>query len=76
MLEEALLRAVVGGTGQARQVNQHGDLLCLALGREVEVEGHLAAGSGGIVAELEQLAAKGGDGSLGGDGHCGCCFGG
>ena len=36
---------------------------------EIEVEGHFAVGSGGIVSELEQLAPERGDGSFGGDRH-------
>ena len=35
------------------------------LRREVEIEGHFALSGGGIVGELQELAAKGGD----------CCFG-
>lgn len=58
MLEEALLRAIIGGAGQARQVNQHGDLLGLGLWRQVKVEGHFAVCSGGIVAQFEELAAE------------------
>lgn len=69
MLEEALLRAVLSCAGQTGEVDQDGNLLVLALGREVEVEGHFTAGGSGIVAELQKLAAKGGDGSLGGDRH-------
>lgn len=71
MLEEALLRAVLGRAGQTGQVDQEGDLLGRVLGSlgQVEVEVHLAASGGGIVAQLQQLAAEGGDGGLGGDRH-------
>lgn len=69
MLEEALLGAVLSSARQAGQVDQDGDLLVLSLGRQVQIEGHLAASGSGIVAQLEQLTAEGGNGSLGGDGH-------
>lgn len=73
MLEKALFGAIIGGAGQTREIDQHGHLLGLGLRRQVEVEVHLAAGSGGGVAELEQLAAEGGDGCFGGDGHIDVC---
>ena len=69
VLEKALFRAIVGGAGQTGQIDQYGHLLGLGLRRQVEVEVHFAAGSGGGVAKLEQLAAKGGDGCFGGDSH-------
>lgn len=69
MLEETLLRAILGSASQTGQVDQDGDLLFLCLRGQVEIEGHLAACSRGIVAQLEQLAAKRGDSGLGGDGH-------
>lgn len=71
MLEEALLRAVLGRASQTGQVDQEGDLRGRVLGSlgQVEVEVHLAASGGGIVAQLQQLAAEGGDGGLGGDRH-------
>ena len=71
MLEEALLRAVLGRASQTGQVDQEGDLRGRVLGSlgQVEVEVHLAASVGGIVAQLQQLAAEGGDGGLGGDRH-------
>lgn len=71
MLEEALLGAVLSSAGQTRQINQDRDLLVLSLRRQVQIEGHFAAGGSSIVAQLEQLTAEGGDGSLGGDGHDG-----
>lgn len=58
VLEEALLRAIIGSAGQTGQVNQHGDLLGLGLWGQVEVEGHFAVCGGGIVAKLEELAAE------------------
>lgn len=68
MLEKALLRAILRRAGQSRQINQHGDLASRAAvdstGRQVQVERHFAAGGGGIVAELKQLAAEGGDTGL------------
>lgn len=80
VLEEALLRAIVGRARQARQVDQHRDFLgrrARGLRREVEVEVHFAAGGCGGMAQLEELAAEGGDGGFGGDGHGGCgCQGG
>lgn len=72
VLEEALLRAVVSCAGQPGEVDEDGDLLLECLGREEEVEGHLAVCGRGIVGELEQLAAEGGDGCFGCDGHCEC----
>lgn len=70
MLEEALLRAVVGRAGQPGQVDENGDLLAGdSLRREVEVERHLAFGGSRGMAQLEQFAAEGGDGSLCGDSH-------
>lgn len=75
MLEKALLRAIIRRTGQPGQVDQHGDLGRAAFRstrRQVQVERHFAAGGGGIVAELEELAAEGGDASLFSDpGHDG-----
>lgn len=68
MLEKALLRAILRRTGQSRQINQHGNLAGRAgvdsTGRQVQIERHFAAGGGGIVAELEELAAEGGDAGL------------
>lgn len=69
VLEEALLGAVGRGTGQTREVDEDGDLLGLGLWGQVEVEVHLAASGGGIVAKLEQLAAERSDSGLGGDRH-------
>lgn len=70
MLEEALLRAIVGRAGQARQVNQERDFLRrLGLWGEEEVEVHFAFGGGSGMAELEEFAPKGGDCCLGCDGH-------
>lgn len=74
VLEKALLGAVVGRAGQPGQINQDGDLLgrvLEGLWGQVEVEGHFAFGGGGGMAELEQLAAEGGNGGLGGDRHGG-----
>lgn len=69
VLEEALLGAVLGGACQTGEVNQHGDLLGLGLRGQIEVEFHLAFCGGCGMAELEQLAAEGGDGSSCGDRH-------
>lgn len=72
MLEESLLGAVLRCAGEAGQVNQDGNLLggvLEGLRWQVEVETHLTASRGGIVGELEQLAAEGGDRGLGRDGH-------
>lgn len=38
---------------------------------EEEVEGHFAGGALRIVFEFEELAAEGGEGCGGGEGHCG-----
>ena len=67
VLEEAFLGTVVGRTCQAREVDEQRDLVqrvCGGLGWKIEVEGHLAIGGRGIVGELEELAAEGGDGSF------------
>ena len=61
VLEESLLGAVVGSTGQSRQINQDGDLLRRGLRRQVEVKVHLALGGFGGMAEFQQFAAKGRD---------------
>lgn len=72
MLEKSLLRTVLGRASQTRQVDKNRNLLPRdSLFRQVEVEVHLAASGGGIVAQLEQLAAKGDDSGLGGDRHDG-----
>jgi hypothetical protein len=73
VLEKALLRAIVSRTGQTGQVNQQRQLLagCLVcLWWEVQVEGHLAICGFGGMAELEKLAAKGGNCGFGCDRHC------
>lgn len=75
MLEESLLRTVIGGTSQAGQVNQNWHFLGLVeklrllegLGRKVEVEVHFTVCDFGGMREFEELAAKGGDG-------CFCCY--
>jgi hypothetical protein len=69
VLEEALLRAVLSSTGQTREIDQHGDLLCLGLRGQVEVEFHLAfCGSGGM-AQFKELSTKGSNGCVCGDRH-------
>lgn len=77
VLEEALLRAVVAGARQARQVEQHGHLLRHllrgeSLRRQVQVQRHLAVGRLGLVRQLQKLAAKRGDGRSRREGHCVC----
>lgn len=73
MLEEALLRAIIRGTRQARQVNQERDFLRrLGLRGEEEVEVHFAFCGGRSVAEFEQFSAEGGDCCFGCDGHFHC----
>lgn len=74
MLKEALLGAIIRGAGQAGQVDQHGDFALGCLRREIQVEVHLAVCGGGLVAQLEELAAEGGDGGFCGDGHFGGSF--
>lgn len=77
MLEKALLRAILRRAGQSGQVNQHGDragrgaVAVDCAGGQVQVEGHFAAGGGGIVGEFEQFAAERGDPGFFGDGHGG-----
>jgi hypothetical protein len=71
VLEEALLRAVVAGAGQARKPYQKRNLRLVCLWREVKVEFHLTAGGRGIVGELEKLSAKRGYGGGGFDRHLG-----
>ena len=46
------------------------ELVLGVLRRQVKVEFHLAAESGGVVGKLEQLTPKGGDGRLSRDRHC------
>ena len=61
MLEEALLRAIVRGTCQARKPYEqwHRVLgITRSLRRQVEVERHVAACSFGGVAQLQELAAE------------------
>lgn len=73
MLEEALLGAIIGRAGESGQVDQERHFLrgrLGGLGREIKVEVHLALGRGGGMAELEELAAEGGDCCFGCDGHC------
>lgn len=71
MLEKALFGAILGSASQAGEIDKHGDFLPVTnrLRGEVEVEVHLAVGDVGLVRQLEQLAAKGGDGGFGCDGH-------
>ena len=67
MLKEALLCAIISGTSEASEIDQQGHFVQWVygcLGGEVEVEGHLAISSGGIVSEFEEFAPEGGD----------CCF--
>ena len=76
VLEETLFGAVVGRAGEAGEVDEQGHFfaecgcgglglgLGLGLRGQVEVEGHFAAGGGGVVGEFEEFAAEGGD----------CCF--
>lgn len=73
VLEEALLGAVVRGAGQAREPDEDGDLLVLlgGLGGQVEVQVHGGAGGGGLVGQLEEGAAEGGDCGSGFEGHFG-----
>lgn len=71
-VQEALFRHVLGRAGQAGEVDEQGS----GLGgggarRDEEVEVHGRASRGGLVGELEEAAAKGGDGAVGGEGHCG-----
>lgn len=72
VLEEALLRTVLGGAGQTRKVDQHRDLLGLGLRGQIEVEFHFTLCSSGSMAQFEELSAKGGNGSVCGDRHDAC----
>jgi hypothetical protein len=61
MLEEALLRAIVRGTCQARKPYEQWHLvlgITRSLRRQVEVECHVAICSFGRVAQLQELAAE------------------
>lgn len=72
VLEEALLGAVVAGTGEAREIDEHGDLgsgALKCLRREIQVELHLAVGRRSLVSKLQELASEGRDGSGGFDRH-------
>lgn len=69
MLKEALLGAIVGCAGQARQVNEERDFRRLGLRGEEEVEVHFAFGGSSGMAELEEFAAKRGNCCFGCDGH-------
>jgi hypothetical protein len=71
VLEEALLGTVVRSAGQTREIDEDGDLLSLSLRGQIEVEFHLAFCGCGGVAQLEQLAAEGGDGCVCSDRHAG-----
>lgn len=67
-VQEALFGDVVGGAGQAGEVDeQRRGLRFGDAGGQEEGEVHGAAGDGGLVGELEEAAAKGGDGGVGGD---------
>jgi hypothetical protein len=69
MLEEAFLGAIITSTCKTREVYQQRDFVLGCLRREEQVELHLATSCGGIVSQLEQLAAEAGDGSLSRDRH-------
>lgn len=67
-VQEALFGDVVGGAGQAGEVDEQRRGLGLGdAGGQEEGEVHGAAGDGRLVGELEEAAAKGGDGGVGGD---------
>lgn len=67
-VEEALFGDVVRGAGQAGEVDeQRGRVGGGDAGGEEEGEVHGAAGGAGLVGELEEAAAKGVDGGVGGD---------
>ena len=70
MLEESLFGAVICGTSQTGQIDQHRDFLggLDGLGRQVEVEVHFAVCGFGGVGKFEEFAAERGNG-------CFCCYG-
>lgn len=73
VLEETLFGAIVARARQPGEVYQQGDFVGWIggrLGREVEVEGHFAIGSGGIVGAFEEFAAEAGNGGFFRYGHC------
>lgn len=61
MLEEPLLRTVVARTRETGEIDQEWDFVQgveSGLGWEEEIECHFAFGGGGIVGQLEELAAE------------------
>ena len=70
VLEEPFLGPVVSRAGQSGQIDQKRYSVQACLRWEVEIEAHLAVGARGIVRQFEELAAEGGDGCFGLDGHC------
>ena len=76
VLEKALLGAILGGAGQAREVDEDGHFLGCCAGEglwgEEEVEAHFAVGGGCGMAEFEELAAERGDCCFCCDGHYYC----
>ena len=77
VLEEALLRTVVTSAGQARKIDQDGDLGSRALEslrRKEQVKLHFAIGGSSLVGKLQELASERGNGGSGFDGHdlCSC----
>lgn len=61
VLKEPLFGAVVRGTCQTREVYQEWyfmNWICSRLRREVQIEGHLAADSRGIVRKLQELSPE------------------
>lgn len=72
VLEETLLGAVVASAGQAGQVNEDGNFgsrTLESLGREEQVELHLAVCGSGLVGKLQELAPERGNSGSGFDRH-------
>jgi len=64
MLKEAFLGAIVTSTGQAREIEENGNLCARfeSLGRQVKVERHVGIGARRFVLQLQKLAPEGGNG--------------
>ena len=70
-MEQAFLGDVLGGAGQAGEVDEErsrgGGRGC---GGEVQVQVHGSLSCGRLMAELEETASKSGDGRVGFESHC------
>lgn len=75
-VEKALLRGIVRGTSETREVEQNGDLLrCISvqdLGRQKHIDIDAGVQDLGSVREFEEVATKGGNSRVQSKGHCVC----